>query len=53
MLEKKNALPGSKSEVALVDRYDLACSRQSHSQMTGTVIGPFVGVDEVGEILGD
>lgn len=51
VLEEKHSLPGTESGFTVDDRNHFAGSGEGHSEMTGTVVGTFVGVNQIRQIF--
>lgn len=52
MLEEKDTLPGAEGHFSVDDRDHFAGASKSHANVTGHVIGTFVGVSEPGSVFG-
>lgn len=52
MLEEKDTLPGAEGHFSVDDWDHFAGSGERHANVTGHVIGTFVGVSEPGSVFG-
>lgn len=51
MFEEEDALPSTQGQLATMNGDDFARASERHAKVTGAVVGSFVSVYEVGEIL--